>query len=215
MEASAEPPEVKRTGRNWLDLLLAVSAIFVSMCSLYLAYNSSNAMERLVHASSWPFIQIESGNTEEDRVTPVLSFTAVNAGTGPARVHSFEVLVDGEPLEQPNDILVHLLQACCAEDYAAVIGDGQNPYDVLGTIYTRPVSPRLIAPDREVLAIAWARTELNERLWYALDQARQRGRITARACYCSVFDECWQVESDELPVPHANACEAAWDAGEP
>lgn len=187
--------------------MLALSAIFVSMCSLYLAHNSSNAMERLVHASSWPFIQLESGNTDDDRQTPVLTFIASNAGTGPARIHAFEFLVDGRPIEQP-DIVVKLLQACCGDAYNAEFAEGQNPYGVLGTVYTRPVAPALIASDNHVIGLAWPRSESNERLWRALDEARQQGRITTRACYCSVFDECWRVESGQLPVQQANACEA-------
>ena len=188
--------------------MLALSAIFVSMCSLYLAHNSSSAMERLVKASSWPFIQLESGNTGEDRVTPDLAFIVSNAGTGPARVHSFDLLVDGQPVEQSN-VLVRLLQACCDDVYTAETAEHENPYEVLGVIYTRPVAPTLIAPNDEVVAMGWPRTETNERLWQAFDQARQEGRITTRACYCSVFDECWRVESGELPVQQANACEAA------
>jgi hypothetical protein len=207
VDESPEPPAIQRTGRNWLDLMLALSAIFVSMCSLYLAHNSSNAMERLVHASSWPFIQLESSNTDDDRVTRALSFSVGNAGTGPARIHAYELLVDGEPVSQPN-LVINLLQACCGDVYDAEIGDMANPYDVIGVVYTRPVAPGLIASDNQVIGLAWPRTELNQRLWTALDLARQEGRVTTRACYCSVFDECWQVESGQLPIEQSAACEA-------
>lgn len=207
MEASAEPPEVKRTGRNWLDSLLALSAIIVSLTSLYLAYNSNDAMQRLVHASSWPFLQLETGNTDDDRTTPLIGFMVKNADTGPARVHSFEMLVDGHPIAQP-DLLVKLLQACCNDVYEASIPDSENPYATLGAVYTRPVSPGLVAVNDEVVAFAWPRTEQNQRLWYAFDQARQRGRISMRACYCSVFDECWDTEVGQLPSQRINVCEA-------
>lgn len=209
MQESLEPPpEPKRTGRNWLDLFLALSAIFVSLCSLYLAYNSSDAMEKLVHANSWPYVQLGSGNTADDGQTAVLIFALANAGTGPARMHSFEFLVDGEPIDRRN-LFVNIARACCAESYEAVIAGAEaDAFNAIGGVLTTPIAPGVLAPGEEARAMVWARTERNAPLWRAVDQARQRGRLTMRACYCSVFDECWTTESNALPVEHEGACAA-------
>jgi hypothetical protein len=43
--------------------------------------------------------------------------------------------------------------------------------------------------NEEATALPWPRTDDNQALWKAVDQARQHGRITMRVCYCSVFDE--------------------------
>jgi len=202
----SEGPEPKKTGTRWLDTILALTAIVISSVSIYVAWHTSHSMEKLVHANSWPFIQLESGNTDEDRVTPVLTFVASNAGTGPAQIRSFHVLVDGQPVQQPN-LMVNILRACCREAYQAVIGDSERPYDVIGTVYTRPVAPSLIAPNAQILALAWPQTEANRQLWHAFDQARQTGRISARACFCSVFEECWETQQGSLPASRP-ACEA-------
>lgn len=207
MESIDPPPEPKRTGRNWLDLMLALSAIFVSMCSLYLAYNSSDAMEKLVHANSWPYVQLASGNTADDGETSVLIFALNNAGTGPARMHSFEFLVDGQPMDRRN-LFVNIARACCVEAYEEVVAGAEaDAFDAIGGVLTTPIAPGVLAPREEARALVWARTERNAPLWRAIDQARQRGRLTMRACYCSVFDECWTAETASLPAARDRACE--------
>jgi hypothetical protein len=54
-------PEVEhhqhhRTGHRWLDITLAVSAVFISLMSLFLAIQHGRVMERMVEASTWAFV---------------------------------------------------------------------------------------------------------------------------------------------------------------
>src|SRR5262245_14971924 len=100
-------PQPKRTRRGSVDLILALSALFVSAVSIFIAYQTSLATERqaeanvqMVQAASWPFLQLSSTNARNDE--PVLAFTVSNAGVGPARVHRFEFLVDGQPMPPVN-----------------------------------------------------------------------------------------------------------------
>ncbi len=209
MEESPELPEVKRTGRNWLDLMLGLSAIFVSMCSLYLAYNSSNSMERLVAANSMPFIQLESGNASDEGEPGRLGFAARNAGTGPARVHTFEYVVDGVAVPQRGYVAGNVIRACCRPelDAALAAADG-NMIAAIDNDLTSPIANTFFAPGDEVTSWAWRRTEVNASLWDAVDQARQSARIRMRACYCSLFDECWIAETGVFPPRPVDACAA-------
>ncbi|MEQ1820010.1 MAG: hypothetical protein ABL871_15520 [Terricaulis sp.] len=207
MDTSPEPPEIKRTGGKWLDLMLALSAIFVSMCSLWLAYNSSNSMERLVQANSMPFIQLESGNATDEGEPGVLGFAARNAGTGPARVHSFRYIVDGQAVQRHGYVTVNILRACCATELDAALAAANG--DVLAVIdadLTSPVANTFFAAGDKVTAWSWRRTAINATLWNAVDQARQEGRIGMRACYCSLFDDCWIAETGTFPPRPVNEC---------
>ena len=200
-----ERPLRPRRRVHWLDLVVSFSALFISAVSIFITYQTSNSMERLVRASSWPFVQLGSGNTS-DGGDSAISFSLQNAGTGPARIHSYAVVVDGRPVEGPN-LFGGIARACCDAEYQRLVAvNPRNPWQPIGSVLTRPVAPGLLAPNEEGASFQWARTAENEQLWRAMDMARQQGRITTQACYCSVFDECWDVESNKLPVAREDVC---------
>ena len=78
---------------------------------------------------------------------------------------------------------------------------------MLGIDYTQPIASSFISPREEATALRWPRTDKNQELWQLVDAARQQGRITMRACYCSVFDECWVAESKLFPPRPVESCD--------
>lgn len=207
------PPEPKKTGYRWIDLLVAILALTISTVSILVARQTSETMERLAHASFWPFVQHGSGNVN-DAGEQVLSFGIENVGTGPARIHRFELEVDGQSVPLGGHMLTNLLRTCCnAEFDAAVAQNNGDVFAVYGGEISSPVSSRFVAPNADVTAIRWPRTTENAALWTALDQARQQGRITMSTCYCSVFDECWVAHSDAFPPEEADSCTAPDQSG--
>ena len=50
----------KHTGHRFLDLTLALSAIFISVVSLIVAIEHGRTERELVAANSWPFVQANS-----------------------------------------------------------------------------------------------------------------------------------------------------------
>jgi len=199
-------PEPAKTGHRWLDLLVALAALTISLVSIMVARETSQTMERLAHASFWPFMQLGSGNVRDDGVRAV-TFGMENVGTGPARIHSFELQVDGKPLPQSGHMLTHVLRACCdAELTTALAGNGNDMIAILGSEVSSPVSRRFVASGGEVTAMSWPSNEANAALWRTVDDARQRGRITMTTCYCSVFDECWIARSNEFPPQAVERC---------
>jgi hypothetical protein len=192
-----EPPEtVERTKPNhhWFDLTISICALITSALSMYVAYNNDESLERLVHANSWPFLQMDDGNGD-DQGNSVLYFSVTNEGTGPARVHSLSISYDGQPLPMNRDFGTALFQ------HAGIDTHGH-------TVITRSnsVSRRFLGPRQNVIAWAWSRTADNAAIWYALDEARQQGHITMQACYCSVFDECWIAQTNRFPPQPTRAC---------
>jgi hypothetical protein len=202
----AEIPEPRRSGHRAWDLLASFAAITISAASLFTAYHTSHSMERLVHASSWPALQLDSSNeTAEGAAT--LSFDIHNTGVGPAQIHDFQILVDGLPVSSRGSVIDNLIKACCNEARAeALAAAGGNRQAMLGSDTTNPVASRSLAPNEWVAAIRWPKTDSNAALWRQVDLARQSGRIEMRACYCSVFDECWTTSSHKFPQQAVGSC---------
>lgn len=202
----AETLESRRTGHRAWDLLASFAAITISAASLYTAYHTSHSMERLVHASSWPALQLDSSNETGDGAA-ALSFDIHNTGVGPAQIRDFQILVDGQPLSSHGWVIDNLTKACCnqarAEALAAAGGDLQT---MLGRDATNPVASRLLAPNEWISVLRWPKTDNNAALWRQVDLARLSGRIQMRACYCSVFDECWTANSHEFPQQPVRSC---------
>jgi hypothetical protein len=199
-----EPP---KTGQRRLDLFVALAALTISAVSIFIARDTSRTMERLAHASFWPFLQLGSGNVRDDGV-PALTFAMENVGTGPARIHTFELKVDGKPLEGGH-LLTRVLRACCDAELSATLERNGNDFTAIyGSEVSSPVSRRFLAPNASLTAMSWPRTESNATVWTALDHARQGGRITMSTCYCSVFDECWIARTNEFPPQEVKRCAA-------
>jgi hypothetical protein len=202
------PQDPKRTGHRWLDLAVALFALLISTASIFVAYRSNQSMERLVRASSWPFLQLGSGNVSDEGVHQI-AFGVSNVGTGPARIHSFRMQLDGKPLPTEGHLLTNLLRACCDAEFRAAIEQADGGIRaVYGNEVSSPVSQRFLAPNDEVTAMRWPRSSANAALWTALDTARQTGRITQSVCYCSVFDECWIAHSNAFPPEEVDSCAA-------
>lgn len=204
----AEPPNPRKTGHRWIDLVVAVSALSISLVSILIARDTSQTMERLAHASFWPFLQLGSGNVTDDG-QHAITFGVENVGTGPARIHGFDVQVDGRPVPSGGHMLTNILNACCEAEFAAAVAANDGVIvAVYGSEVSSPVSNRFLAPGGDITAARWPRTEANRALWTTLDQARQTGRITMSTCYCSVFDECWIARSNAFPPEQVDSCTA-------
>lgn len=201
---SPEPPHAKPSGHRWLDFLVGIAALITSAMSIFMALENSHSMQNLVHANSWPFLQISSSNTAEDNVTRTLVFDLKNAGTGPARIYYVQFLVNGRSVSGRNP-LVSIATACCNAEFTP-LASAPNRWDQLGEVITSPLGPSVLAANDRFDALRWQRKDSNAALWDAVDQARQRGDVAVRACYCSVFDECWIAETNTLPQQLSGLC---------
>jgi hypothetical protein len=201
-----DSPEPRKTGHRWVDLIVAVTALSISALSIFVAQSTNERMERVMRASAWPFVQLGSGNVTNDG-EHAIAFGIDNVGTGPARIYSFEMQVDRQPVPQGGHMLTNVLRACCNAEFDAAIARANGDiFAVYGNEVSSPVSRRFLAPNADVTAIRWPRTEANEELWTTLDTARQQGRIGMSVCYCSVFDECWVARSNSFPPEEVDSC---------
>lgn len=193
----------KHTGSRWLDTLLALTALVISGISIAVAVHHGHTMEKLVEAQSWPFVELENSNVAEGRQAVTLALR--NAGSGPARIETFSVRYQGRPVTTWPD----LIRACCSTPAAA------DPEALLretdGQITTGVPVGRVLLPGDRQLVLGMPRSAANESVWRRLND--ERFRLQTRACYCSVFDECYVTDFDRTRKPeHVESCPKDADA---
>jgi hypothetical protein len=185
-------PEKSFMRRHWTDTLFAVAALFVSAISLWVGIRTEDANEKLVAASTWPFLQMVVSNADPDTKLD-LQFMVANTGVGPAKIESFELFWKGKPYRSG----IELLTACCGYKFVKSTSPDAKNHTPLATGTVQGVVLR--AGESETF-IHYRLNADNLPVWTALDKARDQ--LTYRICYCSVLNECWRGElHSELYLP--------------
>ena len=184
------------TGRRWLDLTLALSAMCVSIVSLVVAVHHGLAMDRLVAANSWPFLTYRTEDVDAQG-KPRITLTLVNAGVGPARIETFELWWHDQPMSSAADFLAR----CCGLEAAT---PGEVPADHSLHLLIGQAAPSVLRANDELNFISLQRSDSPSEVWQRLDAARLEIRM--RACFCSVFDECWVSDLRQPRVQRSADC---------
>jgi hypothetical protein len=187
MPATESQHEAPKTGHRVADLIVGFSAIFISLCSLALAIHHGHTMERLVEANSRPFIQFDTSNGRvrpDGEAVSELSASISNPGAGAARIEQFEISVDRRAFSAFPEALRQLKEDAAAQHVIAA--DTR-----LGPFTYATVAPSYLRNSGEQVILRWNRNDSNGALWDYVDTARQAKRIVLKACYCSIFDQCW------------------------
>jgi hypothetical protein len=102
------------TGVPWVDLIVAGSAIFISIISLIVSIHHGRIMEKLVaanekrvEASTLPILHFGTANVADN--AKAIHFDLTNGGTGPAIIEWLRVNWDGEPIKRPGRFVRALL----------------------------------------------------------------------------------------------------------
>jgi hypothetical protein len=188
--------EVPKTGHRWIDLSAAGCALVVSITSLFVAVRHGRSMERmavengrLVQANSWPLLQRyhSDGPPQGPRV---FSIVVVNNGVGPAKVESVEVSWKGHPVRNPRE----LEELCCHTGQASTPPPVETS-SLMGTVLRAGESRNILTFPED-----GEHERLTQGLQISLDD------ITWKACYCSVFDECWVTDLRTMHPPSVREC---------
>jgi hypothetical protein len=186
------------TGTRWLDVTLAVAATIVSLVSLGLAIHSGHAMEKLVAANSYPYLeQWRSMSTDKpipgtDRFRRAVEYTFANNGVGPARIDWVQLTYKGKPMKD----LSELLEACCAG-----ARDGVSNLNRRGNVVGALVRPGVTLP-----MFTWEEPDKPNPVFDALHG--HMDDIAVNYCYCSVFDECYVRHAQDRRPKSVERCEA-------
>lgn len=187
----AEEKKTRSIDKDTLNLVIAVSAVLISAASFYAAYVQSVAAQRQVTAETWPYLQMDHGNFDDDAKEHSLYFRVVNAGVGPAHVKQLRLFYKGEEAKRFTD----LFSLCCRkeEDSSEFLRQSLN------NVVTGQPPPLILPPGDDILAFSTDRTNQNAEVWQRLDAARRH--ITGEACYCSLLNECYQTNFKSEPQP--------------
>jgi len=189
-----EAPEVEahrhhKTGHSLFDFILVGTAVFLSMVSVFIAVHHGQTMEKLVAANSWPNLSYGTGNVN-DKGEDEINLTIRNTGVGPARIDTFELFYKGKPMAHFHD----LASACCEQLV------GKHLFTGTSSVVDE------VLPARESINFWSMRRDKNTpEAWDVLN--KERFNVNVRVCYCSVFDECWMMDSEKRrPERHAGQC---------
>ena len=179
--------------RHWTDYAIPISALFVSMVSIFIAWQHGEVMKqlvaqnaRLVQANSLPYMELSFSNGTPSGETQIRLF-ATNSGVGPAAIRAVQILVDGHPVSNPRE----LLEACC--------GGGKVKL-ATATLLGRMVRAGDAITYFDFGSGSSSKTDVAKKFYAAY----AGGRIAVSTCYCSVFDDCWiqsTATSFEAPRP--------------
>jgi len=182
-----------KTGIPWLDGIIAVSVIFISILSLVVSIEHGRSMEKMVEqnqklvvASTLPLLDVGSGMLDPVTDKPLSRLILANSGVGPAIIESFEIRYKGVAQTPAS-----LLGACCAQG----LGKGG---DRSGFIYSNVSGSILPARDTTELIIIKPLGS-DDKLLQAYESARKD--MSFHACYCSVLEECWETDFDHGKRP--------------
>jgi hypothetical protein len=170
---------------QWLELTIAGTALVTSVCSIVIAIHHGHTMEKLVQANSIPYLTggISTATTEGEQV---LSLDFLNRGVGPAHERSLRVKVDGQYVRSMEELIAKSLPA----DQAAEVAKARKDRVLL--VLQNNVRTRFVGAGEPQLVFRIARTPENARVWDMLAVAN--GKWDIEYCYCSVFEECWEVK---------------------
>jgi hypothetical protein len=187
------PPHARHGGLpRWLEMLIAVTALITSICSIVIAVHHGKIMEKLVQANSLPYMQGGFSDVQPGGER-IMSLDLLNRGVGPAHEQSLRVKVDGEYVNSVSELILASLGPEVAPAAEAALAPMKNG-----------LRTRFIPGGEQQLIFRMFRKDENAQYWDLLEKAQEKWEF--EFCYCSVFDECWEVLGKwEEPKP-VQAC---------
>jgi hypothetical protein len=188
-----------KVGHRWIDIVLASSALVLSIASIVLSIQNESNMRRLVTANSWPYISVYHGN--ESNGEAIIHFNVRNAGIGPAMLEKLVVTYDGQAVRTANE----LLERCCAS------AGGLN---AIHRLSINLVENQVLSPREDTAFLSLRKSDTEGAVWDKLNV--ERLKIGMSACYSSVFGERWITGTGRPRPVSIKSCDAlpgpAWDA---
>ncbi|MDB5685500.1 MAG: hypothetical protein JWR77_89 [Rhizorhabdus sp.] len=206
----AEPPiqtavddvhaHAHKTGHKWVDLVIALSAITISVISFFVAVEHGRIEEKLVAASSWPFLTFETEKNGLETGGWTIYLRLKNSGVGPARVKWMRLNLDGHQIRDRGD----LMSRCCG------VPVGTNEAQIPLGLFSENAPVGILPARDSVEVLTWRARPGNDAIMARLDGVRHR--LRTEACYCSVLDECWISDLTATAEPRrVDRCEPVSD----
>jgi hypothetical protein len=163
-----------KVGHQWVDIVLASTALALSIASIIISMQNESNMRRLVTANSWPYIRVYHGNESDGEA--VIHFNVRNAGVGPATLEKLVITYEGRAVRSPIDLIQH----CCAS---------AGGVDAIHRVSINVVANQVLSPREDIAFFSLRKSDAEAAVWNKLDA--ERLKIGMSACYSSVFGERW------------------------
>jgi hypothetical protein len=179
------PVHAHAAGHRWFDYVMGGAALLVSVVSLYVALHHGRTMEKLVQASSFPNLEPDLDIADGSQ-TGHATFSVLlrNSGVGPARIETLALSADGVPLASLGELVSAIVKRSGQTKFSAKL----SVESAVGSLVGAGRELRLVSFDFPDAAV-----------WYAPALATAE-KLSIQVCYCSVFDECFTVESGKRPA---------------
>ena len=172
--------------------ILAVIGFVVGAIALYAALDEADAVRKQQQASVWPFVEVtlSNNNVEGDEF---IAIGVENKGIGPARIRNVAVFLDDKPRSDWWDLI----------KTSAALGE-QPLYLTNEDLYGK-----VVAAGEEILLVRMDKSSVepqdgevdHHELLRRFRTVFGEGRFRMEACYCSVFDDCWLLNTDKYGEP--------------
>lgn len=160
---------------NWIarpQSIIALSALLLSLCGLFIAVYEASLIRREQRTSVWPYVEV-SVSVSDERVL----ISVRNAGVGPARIRAAAVSRAGETMSGWAELLRQ-------------VGAGAEPVDYYYSLLQGRVLPR-DSEEETIFRIGVEGGPAAQELLAPLRREILGGSVDVTLCYCSVYDECW------------------------
>ena len=158
--------------------IMSASATIIAMVALGTGLYQAKLSRDQARAAVWPYLI--SGNSGENGYSRIVQ----NVGLGPAIIGSFEILVDGKPMHSWKEV---------ADSLHVPIGFKGSRSTTFRRGLVVPVGANIHLielPDSADIALM--RSHLDH--------------LRSFICYCSLYDDCWAVDSDVSAPSKVKAC---------
>jgi len=177
-----DPYTSTRDSGDRLDRVLSICAGIAAITAVAVSLYQAALARQQLRASAWPYVTQGNSLTQGQPYQRMVS----NEGVGPARVRSFVVLVDAQPVTKWNDAV------------KALTGEGEPAlgYSSFGRGSVLPAGAEktlLVLPAGDRAVKFWSEAQT---------------RLRTVVCYCSVYDECWSADSEEDDPAPVRSCPA-------
>lgn len=179
MNDQRETPAGKSSFFGQPEMIVAVSAIVLSLCGLFIALYEASIARRAERASVWPHVEV-AASVRGHRVEIFVR----NTGVGPARIRAANVSHQGTVLTDWAE-LMRTLQVD--------VGSITRSHSLIGG--------RVLGVDSEsetIFAVDVRADSSDPSPTRRLAEPLLDGSVDVTLCYCSVYDECWIVRLQDI-----------------
>jgi len=195
----AHAPHGHASGIHWLDVIVTVSVVFLSLLSLVVSIEHGKSMEKMVDqnqklvvANTLPLLAVDVENQMDLKKIAYVRLSVKNSGVGPAVIDRFEIRYKGISYQSPfgsKGLLNALFAGAPQPKFIAdssVSGSILPARDAIRVIEIPITTPQTL----QLLHVA-------------------EPEIIMKACYCSVLEECWETNFDNKRPRPVKECKVA------